>query len=70
LRRLPNLLRDGGVAVLYTADAKLLERLLRENPRLSIREKRRTAAGGLSPWIFTVDKCGTSSYNDRNKERQ
>jgi 16S rRNA G966 N2-methylase RsmD len=70
VRRLPNFLRDGGVAVLYTADAKLLERLLRENPRLSIREKRRTAAGGLSPWIFTVDKCGTSSYNDRNKERQ
>lgn len=70
VRRLPNLLRSGGVAVLYTADAKLLERLLDENPRLSVREKRRTAAGGLSPWIFTVDKCETSSYNDRNKERQ
>ena len=69
VRRLPNLLREGGAAVLYTADAKLLERLIRENPRLALREKRRTAAGGLSPWIFTVDKCGTSPYNDRNKER-
>ena len=70
VRRLPNLMRNGGVAVLYTADAKLLERLVRESPRLALREKRRTAAGGLSPWIFVIDKTPADSYNDRNKERE
>ena len=69
LRRLPYYLADGGVAVLYTADAKLLERLIRETPALSLREKRRTAAGGLSPWIFTVDKSARAFYTDRNKEK-
>ena len=69
LKRLPHYLNDGGVAVLYTADAKLLERLIRENPALTLREKRRTAAGGLSPWIFTVDKFAKAFYNDRNKEK-
>lgn len=70
LKRLPYFLSDSGVAVLYTADGKLLERLIRENPNLSLREKRRTAAGGLSPWIFTVDKSARGSYTDRNKERK
>ena len=70
LRRLPYLLSDGGKAVLYTADAKLLERLIRENPKLSLCEKRRTAAGGLSPWIFVIDKSPEGPYNDRNKERK
>ena len=70
LRRLPYFLNDGGKAVLYTADAKLLERLIKENPKLSLCEKRRTAAGGLSPWIFVIDKSPAGSYNDRNKERK
>lgn len=70
LKRLPYYLNDGGVAVLYTADAKLLERLIKENPHLSLREKRRTAAGGLSPWIFVIDKSPEGPYNDRNKERE
>ena len=70
LRRLPYYLNDGGKAVLYTADAKLLERLLKENPNLSLCEKRRTAAGGLSPWIFVIDKSPSGPYNDRNKERK
>ena len=70
LKRLPYYLNDGGVAVLYTADARLLERLIKENPHLSLREKRRTAAGGLSPWIFTVDKTAKAFYTDRNKERE
>ena len=69
LKRLPYLLSDGGVAVLYTADARLLERLIKENAGLKLREKRRTAAGGLSPWIFTVDKTAKDSYTDRNKEK-
>ncbi len=70
LRRLPYYLNDGGKAVLYTADAKLLERLIKENPNLSLREKRRTAAGGLSPWIFVIDKSPAGPYNSRNKERE
>lgn len=70
LKRLPYYLNDGGVAVLYTADARLLERLIRENPALMLREKRRTAAGGLSPWIFVIDKSPEGPYNDRNKERK
>ena len=44
--------------------------LIKENPHLSLREKRRTAAGGLSPWIFTVDKTAKAFYTDRNKERE
>ena len=67
LRRLPHYLCDGGVAALYTADAKLLERLIREDPQLALREKRRTAAGGLSPWIFILEK---RAANDRGKDEQ
>ncbi len=70
LKRLPYYLNDSGVAVLYTADARLMERLIRENPHLHLLEKRRTAAGGLSPWIFTVDKSEKASYTDRNKEKE
>ncbi len=70
LRRLPYYLNEHGVAVLYTADGRLLERLIKENPQLALREKRRTAAGGLSPWIFTIDKTANASYTDRNKERE
>ena len=70
LRRLPYYMNEQGVAVLYTADGKLLERLIKENPQLALREKRRTAAGGLSPWIFTIDKTANASYTDRNKERE
>lgn len=70
LRRLPHFLNAGGVAALYTADARLLERLLRESPGLKLREKRRTAAGGLSPWVFIIDKSDRNPYNDRNKERE
>ena len=65
LKHLKYLLSDEGVAVLYTADAKLLERLIREEKNLNLREKRRTAAGGLNPWIFVIDKSPTGSYNSR-----
>ena len=56
IRRLPNLLNGGGVAVLYTAEGRLTERLLRENHALRLIETKRTASGGLSPWIFVIDK--------------
>ena len=67
LRRLPHYMNEGGKAVLYTADARLLERLVKEDPKLKISEKRRTAAGGLSPWIFVIDKTAKAFYTDRNK---
>ena len=66
LHRLPNLLRDGGVAVLYTADGKRLERLILENRALRLIEKKRTAAGGLSPWVFVIDKTAKNPYNLNN----
>ncbi len=56
LRRLPYYMADGGVAALYTADGRLMERLIKEDPQLTLREKRRTAAGGLSPWVFVIEK--------------
>ena len=56
VRRLPNLIKADGVAVLYTADAKLLERMITQNGALRLTEKRRTAAGGLSPWVFVIEK--------------
>lgn len=69
LRRLPNFMRNGGVAALYTADGKLLERLLKNSPALHLLEKKRTAAGGLSPWVFIIDKTDRSFYNlNNNKE--
>lgn len=70
LKRLPHYLCDGGVALLYTADAALLERLIERDAHLRLREKRRTAAGGLSPWVFAVDKSEQRPYNDGNKERE
>ncbi len=56
VRRLPNLMRNDGAALLYTTEGKLLERLIRENPRLTLKEKLRTYAGGLSPWVFVIEK--------------
>lgn len=56
VRRLPNLLNPNGVAVLYTTEGRLLERLLSQSPRLAVVEKLRTYSGGLSPWVFVI-KC-------------
>ena len=60
VQKLPSLLAKGGAAVLYTADGKLLERLLKANPRLEFLSAFRTEAGGLSPWVFAVRKRETA----------
>lgn len=60
IKRLPYLLTDDGVAVLYTTDGKLMERCIAEQPWLQLKEKRRTEAGGLSPWVFVIDKVRRS----------
>ena len=64
MRRLPNLLRNGGVAVLYTTEGKLLERLLKENPRLAAVDKMRTYSGGLSPWVFVIGKQNSKAEGE------
>lgn len=65
VRRLPNLIKADGVAVLYTAEAKLLERLIAQSPALRLIEKKRTAAGGLSPWVFVI-----AEQNARNSMKR
>ena len=56
VRRLPELLSPGGTAVLYTMEYNLLKRCLDRTKGLALREQKRTAAGGLLPWIFVVDR--------------
>jgi hypothetical protein len=56
VRRLPDLLAPGGVAVLYTMEYKLLKTCLDRTGGLVLRERKRTEAGGLLPWIFVVDR--------------
>lgn len=56
LRKLPFLLNENGVAVLYTMEYKLLQNCIRETKGLKLRDKIRTEAGGLLPWIFVIDK--------------
>ena len=56
VRRLPELLSPGGTAVLYTMEYKLLKSCLDRAKGLTLRERKRTEAGGLLPWIFVVDR--------------
>ena len=56
VRRLPELLSPGGTAVLYTMEYKLLKGCLDRTKGLTLRERKRTEAGGLLPWIFVVDR--------------
>ena len=46
----------GGTAVLYTMEYKLLRSCLDRSKGLVLRERKRTEAGGLLPWIFVVDR--------------
>ena len=55
-RRLLELLSPGGTAVLYTMEYTLLKKSLEQVPGLILRERMRTEAGGLLPWIFVVDR--------------
>ena len=56
VRRLPDLLSPGGTAVLYTMEYKLLKGCLDRAKGLTLRDRQRTEAGGLLPWIFVVDR--------------
>ena len=59
VKRLPELLAPGGTAVLYTMEYKLLKTCLDRTRGLTLRERKRTEAGGLLPWIFVVDRDET-----------
>ena len=59
VKRLPELLSPGGTAVLYTMEHKLLKGCLDRARGLTLREQKRTEAGGLLPWIFVVDRDET-----------
>ena len=52
--RLPQWLKPGGVAVLYTMEFTLLKRILQERPNLKLLKSGRTEAGGLTPGIFIL----------------
>ena len=56
--RLPEWLRKGGIAALYTMEYDLLDKCLRREGRLRLLNRRRTEAGGLRPWLFIVRREG------------
>lgn len=53
---LPEWLKPGGVAILYTMEHSLLSRCLKAEKRLALLERTRTEAGGLTPGIFIVKR--------------
>ena len=55
LLKLPQLVKKGGVAILYTMEFTLLKRLIREQgDKLTLLSQQRTEAGGLDPMIFIL----------------
>lgn len=54
LERLPQWVKKGGVAILYTMEYTLLKKLLRDRPALKLVTEVRTEAGGLTPTVFVV----------------
>ena len=56
--RLPDWLSEDGIALLYTMEHRLLQRCLREEPRLTLLGRTRTEAGGLMPQVFVLAKKG------------
>ncbi|MEG1882355.1 MAG: methyltransferase domain-containing protein [Clostridia bacterium] len=54
--RLPGLLADGGVCVLYTMEYRLLSACLKRVTKITLVSTIRTEAGGLLPWIFVLRK--------------
>lgn len=57
VRRLPALLRDGGVAVVYTMERRLLTKCIKGTKGLTLKTALRTEAGGLLPWAFVLEKA-------------
>ncbi len=53
--KLPELVKKGGVAVLYTMEFTLLKNVIRESPHVTLLKQQRTEAGGLTPMIFILE---------------
>jgi len=53
---LPEWLKPGGTAILYTMEHTLLNKCLKEEKRLMLLERTRTEAGGLTPGIFILKR--------------
>lgn len=53
---LPSILSDNGIAVLYTQEKKLLEKMLHEQPALKLLKKGTFEAGGLTPSAYILQK--------------
>lgn len=56
LGKLSQWLRPGGIALLYTMEYALLTRLVAQNDQFSALKRLRTEAGGLTPWVFLLQK--------------
>jgi len=56
LQKLSQWLRPGGIALLYTMEYALLTRLVAQNDQFSALKRLRTEAGGLTPWVFLLQK--------------
>ena len=54
LDRLPMLVKQGGIALLYTMEFTLLKKLIREHKNLELLKQERTESGGLTPMIFIL----------------
>ena len=56
VRRIPGWLADGGIAVLYTMEGRLLEKILGKASDLKILKQYRLQAGGLLPRLYIVKR--------------
>lgn len=54
LDKLPELVKKGGIALLYTMEFTLLRNLIKERSYLEILKQARTEAGGLAPMVFII----------------
>ncbi|MDO4572101.1 MAG: methyltransferase domain-containing protein, partial [Clostridia bacterium] len=61
LDRLPLLITDGGLALLYTMEYRLLTELIKKRPALRLTDARRTEAGGLLPWLCLLRLDGRAA---------
>lgn len=54
LKKLPEWLKPGGIALLYTMEYTLLKRLIAEQNEMELLSRKRTEAGGLLPTVFLL----------------
>ena len=62
--KLPYLMNENGAAVLYTAEWRLLEDLVKKNRRLKLVSSFQTEAGGLYPRVFIIRRNGENQQQN------